>query len=72
VLKDCLQSVHSWLQHNGLELNPNKSELIQFNATRGRDKVDDVDVVHVSGAANQPSSTIRSLGVTFDSKLTFN
>jgi hypothetical protein len=46
--------------------------LIQFNATRGRDKVDDVDVVHVSGAAIQPSSTIRSLGVTFDCKLTFN
>jgi len=72
VLEDCLQSVHSWLQHNGLQLNPSKSEMIQFNATRGRDKVDDIDVVHVSGAAIQPSSTIRSLGVTFDSKLTFN
>ena len=30
LLKLALQSIHSWLQHNGLQLYPRKSELIQF------------------------------------------
>ena len=35
LLQDCTVGVHSWLQMNGLQLNPIKSETIQFTATRG-------------------------------------
>jgi hypothetical protein len=53
-------------------LNPNNSEVIQFIATRGRDRVEDVTSLQVSNAAIKPSSTIKSLGVTHDTKLSFD
>jgi len=71
-LENCTASVHAWLQINGLQLNPTKSEVIQFTATRGRDRVDDVTSLQVSNAAIKPSSTIKSLGVTLDRKLSFD
>ena len=68
-LETCTASVHAWLQMNGLQLNPNKSEVVQFTATRGRGRVEDVTSLQVSNAAIQSSSTIKSLGVTLDTKL---
>jgi len=41
-LEKCTAAVHQWLLHNGLQLNPSKSEVIQFTAGRGREQVDDV------------------------------
>ena len=72
LLQNCTSGVHSWLQMNGLQLNPTKSEVIQFTATRGREKVDDVTSVLVSKAVIQPVSSIKSLGVTLDRKLSFD
>ena len=72
LLQDCTAGVHSWLLMNGLQLNPVKSEVIQFTATRGRDKVEEVNSVVVSNAIIQPASSIRSLGVTLDRKLSFD
>ena len=73
LLQDCTAGIHSWLRRmNGLQLNPIKSEVIQFTATRERDKVDDVTSVVVSNAVIQPVSSIRSLGVTLDRKLSFD
>jgi hypothetical protein len=71
-LENCTASVHAWLQMNWLQLNPNKSEVIQFTATRGRDRAEDVTSLQVSNAAIKPSSTIKSLGVTLDTKLSFD
>ena len=71
-LETCAASVHAWLQMNGLLLNPKKSEVIQFTATRGRDRVEDVTSLQVSSAAIKPSLTIKSLGVTRDTKLSFD
>lgn len=71
-LQNCIANVHSWLQQNGLQLNPSKSEVIQFTACRGRDRPDDVASLRVSEAAIQPSEAVRSLGVTLDRKLTFD
>jgi len=53
---------------NGLQLNPNKSEVMQFIA-HGRDRVNDVMSFQVSNAAIKLLSTIKSLGVTLDRKL---
>ena len=46
--------------------------MIQFTVSRGRDRVDDVTAVQVSDSSIRPSSFIKSLGVTLDSKLTFD
>ena len=64
-LEKCTAAVHQWLLHNGLQLNPSKSEVIQFTAGRGREQVDDVSLL-------QPSPTIKTLGVTLDWLLTFD
>ena len=64
--------VTSLILHNGLQLNPSKSEVIQFTAGRGREQVDDVSSLQVSDAAIQPSPTIKTLGVTLDRLLTFD
>jgi hypothetical protein len=71
-LENCMAGVHAWLQANGLQLNPNKSEVIQFTAARGRDRVDDVAAIRVSNAVVSQASAIRSLGVILDKKLTFD
>jgi len=70
-LEKCTAAVHQWLLHNGLQLNPSKSEAIQFTAGRGRKQVDDVSLLQVSDAAIQPSPTIKTLGVTLDRLLKF-
>ena len=71
-LEKCTAAVHQWLLHNGLQLNPSKSEVIQFTAGRGREQVDDVSSLQVSDAAIQPSPMIKTLGVTLDRLLTFD
>jgi Reverse transcriptase (RNA-dependent DNA polymerase) len=58
LLQDSTVGVHSWLLMNGLQLNPVKSEVIQFTATRGSDKVEEVISVVVSNAIIQPASSI--------------
>jgi len=71
-LETCTAS--AWLQMNGLQLNPNKSEVIQFTATRGRNRVEDVTLLPVSNTAIKPSQnkTIKSLGMMLDTKLSFD
>ncbi len=71
-LENCTAGIHEWLQINGLQLNPKKSEVIQFTAARGRNRVEDVGTIRVSSASIPPVSTVRSLGVTLDKKLTFD
>ncbi len=71
-LEACTAAVHQWLLHNGLQLNPSKSEVIQITAGRGRKRVDQVLSLQVSDAIIQTSTTTKSLGVTVDRQLTFD
>jgi len=63
-LEKCTSAVHQWLLHNGLQLNPSKSEAILFTTGRGRQSVDDAPSLQVS--VIEPSATIKSLVVTLD------
>jgi len=72
LLQDYTAGVHWWLKMNGLQINPIKSEAIQFMVTRRRDKVVDVTSVLVSKAIIKPVLSIRSFGVTLDRKLSFD
>ena len=71
-LERCVTKVHEWLLHNGLALNPAKSDAVQFSIGRGRARTDRIAVVDVSGADIQPAATIKSLGVVLDQNLSFN
>jgi hypothetical protein len=72
LLEQCTAGVHTWLLHNGLQLNPQKSDVIHFTAGRRREQADDLETISISGATIQPSSAIKSLGVTLDQQLTFD
>lgn len=71
-LERCVSEVHKWLLHNGLALNPTKSDAIQFSVGRGRARTDGVTAVDVSDAEIKPAATIKSLGVVLDQHLSFN
>ena len=57
---------------NGLQLNPTKSELIQFTSDHRHYRVNDIPHVTVCNAVIQSSPTVKSLGVIFDCQLTFD
>lgn len=71
-LESCVSAVHNWMLHNGLSLNPAKSEAIQFSIGRGHSTVVDIATVNVSGAAIQPTASVKSLGVRLDRHLSFD
>ena len=70
-LERCTAGVHIWLLSNGLQLNPQKSEVIQFAVGRGRAQVD-VDTISISDVDIHPSPAVKSLGVTLDRQLSFD
>ena len=72
ILERCTADVHAWLLQNGLQLNPQKSDVIQFTVGRGRERADGIDTILISDVRIQPSSIIKSLGVTLDQQLTFD
>ena len=58
--------------HNGLLLNPAKSDAVQFTLGKGRSAIEEISKVCVSGVAIKPSMFVKSLGVTLDKHLSFN
>ena len=62
--------MYNWLSHNGLKLNPSKSEASQFSVAHIRFTKDLKSVV--AGASIALSPSIKSLGITLDSQLTFD
>jgi len=70
-LERCSTGVHTWLLSNGLQLNPQKSDVIQFAVGRGRGQVD-VETISIADVGIQPSPAVKSLGVTLDRQLTFD
>ena len=70
-LESCLTSLHCWLCHNGLCLNPDKSEAIIFGTHQRLRTFPVISSVNVAGTPIKLSSEITSLGVVMDPKLTF-
>ncbi len=71
-LQQCTSGVQQWLMHNGLLLNPAKSDAVQFTLGKGRSAIEEISKVCVSGVAIKPSMFVKSLGVTLDKHLSFN
>jgi len=70
ILEKCTTTIHQWLLHNGLQLNPSKPKAILF--TTGRGQLYDIPSLQVSDTVIQMSATIKRLGVTLDHHLTFD
>src|SRR5205809_7113197 len=70
-LEECLSSMYAWFCFNGLAINPDKSEAILFGSCQRLRSFPSLSSVDLAGCAVSLSDTVKTLGVTLDSKLTF-
>jgi Reverse transcriptase (RNA-dependent DNA polymerase)/Endonuclease-reverse transcriptase len=70
-LTPCTAAVCRWFLLNGLSLNPNKSEAILLGTPPASRHTGNPLTVNIAGAIIPVSPTLKSLGVTLDSKLSF-
>ena len=71
-MSDCFQAVHKWLTMNGLALNPDKSEAIIIGTGARQRSEGPLGSIALGDVQIQPSDTVKSLGVTIDSTLSFS
>ena len=69
-VSECLNSVNNWFLTNGLLVNPGKSDSIFIGTTVQTRKVDSSGV-KMGGSKIPLSDKIKSFGVVFDQRLTF-
>ena len=70
-LERCLSRLHEWFGVNGLALNPDKSEAIWLSTYQRSRTLPPHKSVDVAGTRVQTNDTLKTLGVTLDSRLTF-
>ena len=71
-LQNCL-FVHTWFSHNGLVINPEKSEAVLLSTTHNaRASSLPLTDVNVAGCVLPLADTAKLLGVTKDRHLTFD
>jgi Reverse transcriptase (RNA-dependent DNA polymerase) len=68
----CLTSLHSWFSHNGLCLNPTKSEAIMFGTQQRLHHFPSISSINTPGSLVSLSDKISTMGVTLDTTLPFN
>ena len=71
-LASCSDAVYEWLLHNSLALNPDKSEVAMFGTAQRVSKLKQSASVAVAGVQVALYDHVKSLGVTFDSHLSFD
>jgi hypothetical protein len=67
-LSSTLDAVHGWLSSNRLVVNPSKTEFLLVGLNHQRSKLISSSVTFKENTL-KPASTVRNLGVTFDSNL---
>ena len=73
--ESCIVRVNDWLLQNGLHLNPSKSEAIAFFNPRSKPLAtlaESIQSISVAGSPIKLQSSIKSLGVHLDSKMSFD
>ena len=70
MLKSCLTAVREWYRTNNLLLNADKSQAIVLGTANQLRSASTIDSVEVAGAVLSVETTLKSLGVTFDQRLT--
>jgi len=71
-LQRCVSSLHSWFLHNGLVLNPTKTEAICFGTNPRLKSLSNLTSIEVAGTSVPLANQVKLLGVTFDSHLNFD
>jgi len=71
-LTNCLASLHSWFCHNGLALNPDKSDSIILGTQQRSRSYRDVTSIDVAGTVVPVTDCVKLLDVTLDSQLTMD
>jgi hypothetical protein len=71
-LEHCLTDVRLWFNQNGLALNPDKSEVLQMCPIWQHQSTTGIEELDVAGSIIKPSGSIKYLGVTLDSRLSFD
>ena len=69
---DCLTQLHHWFCVNGLALNPDKSEAIWFSTRQRSESSTPVSSVNIAGSIITTSSTVKTLGITLDNRLSLD
>ena len=70
-LQNCFDDLSSWMASNRLKLNASKSGVIFFGS-RHRLSAIEIDTVTLGGVPIKVASSVRNLGVTLDSELSFS
>ena len=70
-LQQCSCAVHNWFLHNGLSLNPSKSDVTLFDTTPGLQSMKTTTRVCVAGVDIDVSKSTKILGVTLDQQLNY-
>jgi hypothetical protein len=68
----CTSAIHEWLLHNSLTLNPEKTEAIVCGTRPTVNSVRNSVSINVAESIINPSSHVKTLGITIDSQLNFN
>ena len=72
VLDACTSDVKLWFMHNGLQLNPDKSEALIMGTASQLRAVSSVTSLKVAGIDLPVADNMRVLGVDLDRRLTFD
>jgi hypothetical protein len=67
----CVETLQIWFWHNGLLLNPDKSEVIFFGTRQRLHSTNLPTSITIAGNVIPVSPTVKILGVKLDSSLTF-
>ena len=69
-MENCLDSIRQWMKHNRLKMNDTKTEVIYFGNQVQLDKCN-LSSLKVGTSEVDASQTIKYLGVTLDTNMTF-
>src|SRR5664279_3639394 len=72
VMENCFTAIHNWFTANGLSINPDKSEIIVVGTASRQRHEGDTGSLSLGDAVVPVSRSVRSLGVTLDSTMSFD
>uniref|UniRef100_A0A3B1JQW8 Reverse transcriptase domain-containing protein n=1 Tax=Astyanax mexicanus TaxID=7994 RepID=A0A3B1JQW8_ASTMX len=70
-IEDCVEDVKSWMSHNFLLLNSDKTEVLLLGPKAARNKLSDL-MLNLADFSATPGSAAKNLGVIIDSDLAFD
>uniref|UniRef100_A0AAR2KHK1 Reverse transcriptase domain-containing protein n=1 Tax=Pygocentrus nattereri TaxID=42514 RepID=A0AAR2KHK1_PYGNA len=70
-MEDCVKDVKSWMSHNFLLLNSDKTEVLLLGPKAARNKLSHL-MLNLADFSVTPGSTAKNLGVIIDSDLAFD